>query len=91
MNVPDYRLSMQISRRPRTDTEGLRTLLIHRLRPPQKAVWRWSLQSAQRSVHCEPCRRWFHGVDAAEAWDCPGCGRKYVAEVVIYTEMRSES
>ena len=83
----DWQLSMHISPRPRrADLEGLRSLLVHRLQPGAKAVWRRALRGSATSAYCEPCRQWSPAMPAL-AWVCKSCQRRYVAELVVYREV----
>jgi hypothetical protein len=68
--------------------EGLRSLLVHRLRTTNKAVWRWSLRGDSSSMFCEPCQRWAQLNDEPDpTWKCVECGRRYEVEMVVYSEV----
>lgn len=89
MGEDDYRLSMAVSRRPRTprpDEADLRALLIHRLTDTTKAVGRISLRDGAISVFCEGCHRWVRVEEFPLEWDCP-CGRSYATELVVLEEI----
>ncbi|MCX4826663.1 hypothetical protein OG883_44285 [Streptomyces sp. NBC_01142] len=90
----DFRLSMKISpMRPNgPDDEGLRSLLVHRLRDAAKAVARIPLKAnlataglKKYSVHCEPCRAWFDLPEWGEEVTCPKCGRLYALELAVFS------
>lgn len=90
----DFRLSMRISpmRPNRPDEEGLRSLLVHRLRGAAKAVARIPLNAniataglKKYSVHCEPCRAWFNLPEWGEEVTCPRCRRLYVLELAVFS------
>lgn len=81
----DHRLSMRISPRSPHDerNQGLRSLLIHRLAAGSKAVLRRSHQKGHLAVYCEPCQNWYRVREVGADWHCR-CGRRYVAELVVY-------
>jgi hypothetical protein len=91
----DYSLSMRVSRRTKNgQDDGLRSMLVHRLRDAAKLILRVSLKedltnaSAKYSLHCEPCDRW-HSLDAwAEEIVCPGCERVYAVEFAVFSEIK---
>ena len=86
LSQEDHQLSMRISPRARRaqHNTGLRSLLVHRLLPGSKAVFRVSLERGNFSVHCEPCNRWERVDDPLEEWRCERCGREYEAELIVY-------
>ncbi|MFJ4700477.1 hypothetical protein ACIP5N_22140 [Streptomyces sp. NPDC088768] len=72
--------------------EGLRSLLVHRLRDAAKAIARTPLKTniltaglKKYSVHCEPCRAWFDLPEWGEEVTCPKCGRLYVLELAVFS------
>ncbi|MBZ3908228.1 hypothetical protein ACRWOO_29125 [Streptomyces sp. NEAU-PBA10] len=90
----DFKLSMRISpMRPNSpDDEGLRSLLVHRLRGAAKAVARIPLKAnlataglKKYSVHCEPCRSWFDLPEWGEEVTCPKCERLYALELAVFS------
>lgn len=93
----DYQLSMRVSPRARNDFEndGLRSLLVHRLRDAAKAVARISLKrdlatadtADAYNVHCEPCDAWFVLRKWGEEVVHEKCGRVYVLEMAIFSEI----
>lgn len=85
LNDDDYRLSMRISARSkRGEREGLRSLLVHRLRPAAKAVGRVPLSGGAPSVYCEACDVWHRVGQWPMRFRCTGCARVYVVECAIY-------
>lgn len=91
MTPEDHQLSMRVSPRARNETAnlGLRAMLVHRLRPTRKAVWRWALRADTSSVFCEPCLKWVPVNEEPEPfWTCPECGRLYEVEMVIFSEVQ---
>lgn len=96
----DYHLSMRLSRRARNavDNKGLRSLIIHRLRDTAKAALRISIKqdiaAADRaeaySVYCEPCGDWFKLPEWGEEVHHQKCGRIYVLEFAIFSEVEGE-
>lgn len=87
----DHKLSGRISPRARTaaENEGLRKLVVNRLRPAKKAVLRVALKPPHNeSVYCEPCGRWVKMLedDVDLEWQCPHCSRVYIAEAIVYSE-----
>jgi hypothetical protein len=92
MSPDDWKLSMLISKRPRRgDTEnGLRNLLVHRLRSGPKAVLRVPLSKnldkvRRASIFCEPCGRWM-GIDGdGDEYQCGECQRVYVLEFAVFS------
>jgi hypothetical protein len=92
----DYQLSMRTSpRSPREErNEGLRSLLVHRLRDAAKAVVRLpnrtniaTADSGHYTVHCEPCSRWFPLPDWGEEIKSPCCGQVYVLELAVFSAL----
>jgi hypothetical protein len=94
----DYRLSMGVSQRRRHGKErlGLRSMLIHRLRPAPKAILRLSNSRSmpappeEFNVFCERCGQWVDNPDWADDWTCPGCGTLYATEMVIFSAIEQE-
>lgn len=87
----DYRLSMRISRRPkRTDlSNGLRSLLIHRLTGTTKAVYRVQLSKEKANVYCEGCDSWMNDVGGpSDIITCEHCGCAYQMEFAVYEEIK---
>lgn len=86
----DWKLSMRISRKPRSSTGNLpmRSMLVHRLRTRAKAVLRLplsqGLNSSSYGRFCEPCGEWTRVTGATESFTCDGCGRVYVIEFAVY-------
>ncbi len=92
LSPEDYRLSMRVSARAKTDTPDLRTLLIHRLRAAPKAVLRLSnardLATADMDrygAYCEPCGQWIKRPDWGDDWECPYCHTLYRIEVAVFS------
>lgn len=93
LSEEDYRLSMRASRKrknPQEEPDGLRSLLVHRLRRSAKAVLRMRLSenietSNSYGVLCEPCKRWTYTEGAGEEVECPHCGRVYVLEFAVFS------
>ncbi|MFD8650670.1 hypothetical protein [Streptomyces mirabilis] len=91
----DYHHSMKLSPRSkgRDREDGLRSLLVHRLRDAAKAVLRLPLtdniataEDAQRyKIHCEPCGKWFPLNGWAEELQCPHCSQLYVIEFAVFS------
>jgi hypothetical protein len=91
----DYRLSMFTSRRAREEgrNDGLRSLLVHRLRDASKAVLRIPLKrnlakaddASDYSVYCEPCDAWFVLDDWGEEVRHKKCGRLYALEFAVFS------
>lgn len=93
----DYQLSMLTSKRPRggasSRDEGLRSLLVHRLRNASKAILRIPLKrnlataedAANYSVYCEPCDEWFVLDGWAEEVRHDKCKRLYVVEYAVFS------
>jgi hypothetical protein len=89
MSRADYKLSMTVSRRPRTprpDEDQLRTLLVHRLTNTKKAVGRVSLRDGAIGIYCENCRHWTRIDEFPVDFDC-ACGSKYRMELAVYEEV----
>lgn len=90
MSSADYKLSMAVSRRPRTprsDEDRLRSLLVHRLSETRKAIGRVSLRDGSLSIFCESCQRWTRIDDEFPVdFDC-ACGSRYRMELVAYEEV----
>lgn len=89
LSQQDYALSMRTSRRSaRGDADGLRSLLVHRLRPGVKAVLRLRLSTPLDSlnyrVHCEPCDRWINVEGGGEDFRCPCCRTLYRLEYAVF-------
>jgi len=90
----DRKLANRISTRS-TNKQGttgpLRQLLIHRLRPAYKAIWRVGLKDrihlapTKGHIYCEPCNQWFPANSGTDEFTCPVCDRMYVQELTIYT------
>jgi hypothetical protein len=100
MGDADWKLSMKVSQRGRRldkERPELRSMLVHRLRAAPKAVARLPLASPitdaepkDYSMFCEPCGYWNYKPDWEADWVCPTCGRVYVAEMVIFSEVTEE-
>lgn len=95
LSVRDYALSMRLSPRSRgrqREDDGLRSLLVHRLRDTVKMVLRISLRqdlakadAAKYQIHCEPCDKWFDLAAWAEEVVCPNCRRVYAVEFAVFS------
>jgi hypothetical protein len=86
----DFQLSMRISptARDAENNEGLRSLLVHRLVPGPKAVWRRSIaDESKMALYCEPCRRWSRVLSFNEEFSCEGCRRVYRVEFSVLEEV----
>jgi hypothetical protein len=85
---------MRLSPRARDDgrNDGLRSLLVHRLRDGLKAVVRLpnkvniaTADSGHYNVHCEPCGEWFVLREWGEEVQHAKCGRVYALEVAVFS------
>ena len=91
----DWQLSMHTSRRRREgEPEGLRSLLVHRLRRSAKAVMRMRLSnnlatSRDYGVRCEPCKKWVNTEGAGEEFRCPHCGGLYILEYAVFSRVET--
>ncbi|QDN94916.1 hypothetical protein FNV58_00890 (plasmid) [Streptomyces sp. RLB1-9] len=95
LSEPDYQLSMRTSPRARADerNQGLRSLLVHRLRDAAKAVVRLpnrtsiaTAHSGRYTVHCETDNIWFGLPDWGEEIECPGeCGQIFALEFAVFS------
>jgi hypothetical protein len=94
----DHKLSMKVSPRAKEENrnEGLRTLILNRLRDAEKAVLRLPLkrniatadEASAYNVHCEPCDIWFRLPDWGEEVRCPGkCKGLYVLESAVFSKV----
>lgn len=88
----DYQLSMRTSpRSPHAENnQGLRDLLVHRLRDADKAVVRLPRQKSGTApghfrVHCEPCGQWFALAAWGEEFQCPHCDQLYALEYAVFS------
>lgn len=89
----DWALSMATSRRRKNENpdeaNGLRSLLVHRLRNGVKAVMRVPLSQSlgkpdlKASIYCEPCKRWTTIEGDGDLFDCD-CGRVYRMEFAVF-------
>jgi hypothetical protein len=89
----DFKLSMAISPRSKRakNNEGLRSLIVHRLVPGPKAVWRRSASDENKtSAYCEPCQLWARSIKLSEEFTCRGCGRVYRVEFAVLEEVVDE-
>lgn len=90
----DWRLSMAVSRRRkngRPEPDGMRDMLVHRLRGGVKMVLRLpmsrNLESARPEdygVYCEPCDTWAQVEGSGNRIECE-CGRVYKLEFAVYS------
>lgn len=89
----DWELSNRLSRPARDPrlNRGLRGLLLRRLDPHLKAVWRVGLRSDRCSIYCEHCHAWYQLTEGEQPdiWTCRGCGRRFQIEVIVYSEVGS--
>lgn len=92
LSPEDFRLSMRVSARAKQELPGLRTLLIHRLRPTVKAVLRLSnsrdiatADMDRYGAYCEQCGRWTRRPDWADDWECPNCHTEYRIEFAVFS------
>lgn len=93
LNERDYQLSMAVSRRRRNgrpEPEGMRDMLIHRLRDGAKMVLRLPMsrnldraEPQDYGVYCEPCGTWAQIEGNGTRIECE-CGRVYKLEFAVY-------
>jgi hypothetical protein len=89
----DRRLGFRISPPSRDPKQnlGLRELMVRRLTPGEKGVWRRSLRDElTASTYCEPCEKWFRFDKFPLEWQCDGCQRWYRVEFATYEEMEDD-
>ncbi len=90
----DFRLSQAISRPSRDPAQnaGLRSLVVHRITPGPKGIWRRALgDETKGSLYCESCRRWFRCDTVGEFFMCEGpCGRVFRVEFCVLEEVVDE-
>lgn len=93
----DYKLSMKVSPRAKEENrnEGLRTLVLNRLRDAEKAVLRLPLkrniatadEASAYSAHCETCGEWFTLREWGEEIRHDKCGQVYVLESAVFSKV----
>jgi rRNA maturation endonuclease Nob1 len=85
------------SKDPRRN-EGLRSLVVHRLRNAAKIIVRLPVSrnintadSGSYNVHCEPCAYWFTLPDWGEEIKCPRCGGLFALEFAVFSAIPKET